>query len=76
MDETNSGKNSTWHTGLVAFCSPYFINPKALNWGIKYCWIWAGSNLLTFGESQEHQALKVLLVSDNLQSSSGSCCPR
>lgn len=33
---------------LVAFCSPYFINPTALNWGIKYCWIWAGSNILTF----------------------------
>ncbi|KAK3353829.1 general substrate transporter [Lasiosphaeria hispida] len=30
----------------IAFCSPYFINPKALNWG-KYCWLWAGSNVVT-----------------------------
>ncbi|OTA98242.1 hypothetical protein M426DRAFT_70186 [Hypoxylon sp. CI-4A] len=33
---------------LISFCSPYFINPTALNWGAKYCWIWAGSNVLTF----------------------------
>ncbi|KAI0010488.1 general substrate transporter [Xylariaceae sp. FL0662B] len=33
---------------LTSFCSPYFINPTALNWGAKYCWVWAGSNLLTF----------------------------
>ncbi|KAH8880557.1 MFS transporter [Thozetella sp. PMI_491] len=33
---------------LTAFCSPYFINPTALNWGPRYCWIWAGSNALTF----------------------------
>ncbi|KAK1756793.1 galactose transporter [Echria macrotheca] len=32
---------------LVSFCSPYFINPKALNWGMKYCWLWAGSNVVT-----------------------------
>ncbi|OTA96799.1 hypothetical protein M434DRAFT_389845 [Hypoxylon sp. CO27-5] len=33
---------------LISFCSPYFINPTALNWGAKYCWIWAASNILTF----------------------------
>ncbi|KAI8960251.1 general substrate transporter [Daldinia sp. FL1419] len=33
---------------LISFCSPYFINPTALNWGAKYCWIWAVSNILTF----------------------------
>jgi len=32
---------------LIAFCSPYFINPKVLGWGMKYCWIWAGSNVVT-----------------------------
>lgn len=31
---------------LTAFCSPYFINPASLNWGVKYCWLWAVSNLL------------------------------
>ncbi|KAK0720972.1 MFS transporter [Lasiosphaeris hirsuta] len=31
---------------LTSFCSPYFINPKALNWGMKYCWLWAGSNVV------------------------------
>lgn len=31
---------------LSAYCSPYFINPEALNWGPKYCYIWAGSNLI------------------------------
>lgn len=31
---------------LSAYCSPYFINPEALNWGPKYCFIWAGSNLI------------------------------
>ncbi|KAI1445449.1 general substrate transporter [Annulohypoxylon stygium] len=33
---------------LTSFCSPYFINPTAMNWGAKYCWIWAASNALTF----------------------------
>ncbi|KAI0839424.1 general substrate transporter [Hypoxylon sp. FL0890] len=33
---------------LISFCSPYFINPTALNWGAKYCWIWSASNILTF----------------------------
>ncbi|KAI1399230.1 general substrate transporter [Hypoxylon fuscum] len=33
---------------LTSFCSPYFINPTALNWGAKYCWIWAASNAVTF----------------------------
>ncbi|KAI1343531.1 general substrate transporter [Xylariaceae sp. FL0016] len=32
----------------TAFCTPYFINPSALNWGVKYCWIFAASNLITF----------------------------
>jgi MFS transporter, SP family, sugar:H+ symporter len=31
---------------LCAYCTPYFINPAALNWGPKYCYIWGGSNLL------------------------------
>ncbi|KAF2750941.1 maltose permease MAL61 [Sporormia fimetaria CBS 119925] len=31
---------------LTAFCSPYFINPDDLNWGPKYTYIWAASNLL------------------------------
>jgi hypothetical protein len=35
-------------TWLTAFCSPSFINPEALNWGVKYCWLWAGSNALAF----------------------------
>ncbi|OAA57983.1 General substrate transporter [Niveomyces insectorum RCEF 264] len=30
---------------LTGFCSPYFINPQNLNWGAKYGYIWAGSNL-------------------------------
>lgn len=33
---------------MIALCSPYFINPKAMNWGTKYCWIWTGSNIITF----------------------------
>lgn len=31
---------------LCAYCTPYFINPTALNWGPKYCYIWGSSNLL------------------------------
>jgi MFS transporter, SP family, sugar:H+ symporter len=31
---------------LVAFCTPYFINPTALNWGPKYGYIWGASNLV------------------------------
>ncbi|GAB1200202.1 hypothetical protein APSETT444_009570 [Aspergillus pseudonomiae] len=30
---------------LVNFCTPYFINPEHLNWGARYGYIWAGSNL-------------------------------
>jgi SP family sugar:H+ symporter-like MFS transporter len=30
---------------LVAFCTPYFINPTELNWGPKYGYIWGASNL-------------------------------
>ncbi|KAK0636373.1 MFS transporter [Bombardia bombarda] len=33
---------------LTTFCTPYFINSKALNWGGRYCWIWAASNAITF----------------------------
>ncbi|KAM7203025.1 General substrate transporter [Rhypophila sp. PSN 637] len=33
---------------LISYCSPYFINPKSLNWGGRYCWIWAASNAITF----------------------------
>ncbi|KAF9773346.1 hypothetical protein IL306_008879 [Fusarium sp. DS 682] len=31
---------------LSSYCTPYFINPEALNWGPKYCYIWAGSNFI------------------------------
>ena len=31
---------------LIAFCTPYFINPDQLNWGPKYGYIWGASNLL------------------------------
>ncbi|KAG9228179.1 general substrate transporter [Amylocarpus encephaloides] len=31
---------------LVGFCSPYFINPKKLNWGVNYGWIWTASNFI------------------------------
>ncbi|RDL32040.1 Uncharacterized protein BP5553_09442 [Venustampulla echinocandica] len=31
---------------LVGFCSPYFINPSKLNWGVKYGWVWTVSNLI------------------------------
>lgn len=30
---------------LCSFCTPYFLNPTALNWGAKYGYIWGGSNL-------------------------------
>ncbi|KAL4886713.1 general substrate transporter [Aspergillus karnatakaensis] len=30
---------------LTNFCTPYFINPEHLNWGARYGYIWAGSNL-------------------------------
>ncbi|KAH8886061.1 MFS transporter [Thozetella sp. PMI_491] len=33
---------------LVSFCSPYFINPSQLNWGARYCYIWAAANIATF----------------------------
>ncbi|CAN8104762.1 unnamed protein product [Discula destructiva] len=28
---------------LIAYTSPYFINPEQLNWGPKYAYIWAAS---------------------------------
>ncbi|KAH8885745.1 general substrate transporter [Thozetella sp. PMI_491] len=31
---------------LVAFFSPYFINPDHLNWGPKYGYIWGASNFV------------------------------
>jgi SP family sugar:H+ symporter-like MFS transporter len=31
---------------LCSYCTPYFINPESLNWGPKYCYIWAGSNFI------------------------------
>jgi MFS transporter, SP family, sugar:H+ symporter len=31
---------------LCTYCTPYFINPESLNWGPKYCYIWAGSNII------------------------------
>ena len=36
--------------GLTSFTAPYFINKENLNWGAKYAYIWAGSNLATFSE--------------------------
>ncbi|KXX79333.1 General alpha-glucoside permease [Madurella mycetomatis] len=44
---------------LIAFCSPYFINPRVLNWGMKYCWLWAGANVVTLGQRpKEPQSLE------------------
>ncbi|KAK3940843.1 major facilitator superfamily domain-containing protein [Diplogelasinospora grovesii] len=31
---------------LISFCTPCFINSKALNWGGRCCWIWAASNAI------------------------------
>jgi len=31
---------------LTLFTAPYFINPTALNWGAKYCWIWLVCNVV------------------------------
>ena len=31
---------------LCSYCTPYFINSAALNWGPKYCFIWGGSNII------------------------------
>jgi MFS family permease len=31
---------------VSSYCSPYFINPEALNWGPKYFYVWASSNLI------------------------------
>lgn len=31
---------------LCAFTTPYYINPKQLNWGPKYGYIWFGSGLI------------------------------
>jgi len=31
---------------LCAFTTPYYINPKELNWGPKYGYIWFGSGLI------------------------------
>ncbi|KAF1949731.1 MFS transporter [Byssothecium circinans] len=33
---------------LTSFTTPYFINPKELNWGAKVAYIWAASNAITF----------------------------
>ncbi|SPO02645.1 related to transporter (major facilitator superfamily) [Cephalotrichum gorgonifer] len=32
---------------LTSFTAPYFINKENLNWGARYAYIWAGSNLAT-----------------------------
>ncbi|KAF2639753.1 MFS transporter [Massarina eburnea CBS 473.64] len=32
---------------LTSFTTPYFINPKELNWGAKVAYIWAASNAIT-----------------------------
>ncbi|KAI1432888.1 MFS monosaccharide transporter-like protein [Xylaria sp. CBS 124048] len=34
---------------LIAFTAPYFINPAALGWGPKYCFVWTGSCAVTAG---------------------------
>ena len=31
---------------VSSYCSPYFINPLALNWGPKYLYIWGCSNFI------------------------------
>ncbi|KAK3899805.1 general substrate transporter [Staphylotrichum tortipilum] len=31
---------------VTSYCSPYFINPEALDWGPKYLYIWGCSNLI------------------------------
>ncbi|KAH8808626.1 MFS transporter [Xylogone sp. PMI_703] len=31
---------------LISYCTPYFLNSNDLNWGPKYGYIWAGSNLI------------------------------
>ncbi|BCS27701.1 uncharacterized protein APUU_60749S [Aspergillus puulaauensis] len=31
---------------VATYCTPYFINPGALNWGPKYCYIWGASNVI------------------------------
>lgn len=41
-------------SGLTSFTTPYFINKENLNWGAKYAYIWAGSNLATFGIMRQH----------------------
>ncbi|KIW87473.1 uncharacterized protein Z519_11796 [Cladophialophora bantiana CBS 173.52] len=33
---------------LTSYTAPYFINPNQLNWGGKYAFVWAGSNLCVF----------------------------
>lgn len=33
---------------LIAYCTPFFINPLDLNWGPKYGYIWAGSCFIAF----------------------------
>ena len=42
---TASGLNFLF-AWLVAFFTPYFINPDRLNWGPKYGYIWGGSNFI------------------------------
>ncbi|KAJ4396321.1 hypothetical protein N0V93_000540 [Gnomoniopsis smithogilvyi] len=33
-----------WGTAwLIAYTTPYFINPEQLNWGAKYAWVWGAS---------------------------------
>jgi hypothetical protein len=49
---------------LIAYCSPYFINPKALNWGGRYCFIWAGSNAAAWRKSSA-RIRKVILPGSN-----------
>jgi hypothetical protein len=39
-----------WVLGLVSYCTPFFLNPTAMNWGPRYLYIWAASNAITFGK--------------------------
>lgn len=49
MSQFDRFRSLTFVLGLTTFTTPYFINVENLNWGAKYLYIWAGSNLITFG---------------------------
>lgn len=47
---------------LISYCSPYFINATDLNWGPKYGYIWAGSNLICLGKNRLYCWIKIKLA--------------